>query len=156
MAELDIAPFTAALMTDAAESGHCEYVSGHPIMAAHGSGVAFWLLVKRLFPWSARSGLAATSAVLVYEVVLTLNDTTADPPDDVDPRVVKAATALLGRYIGGFTLGGLVSNVDVRGAAGVPVNMIAGWMKLGTEGGRYRAMIITLPLVLNNLWDESP
>jgi hypothetical protein len=90
-----------------------------------------------------------------YEIVITMNDTTAEPLDDVDPAVVGAADALLRRYVGGFTLGGLVSNVDVRGAAGVPINMASGWMKLGGDsGGRYRSMIITVPLVVNNLWDE--
>lgn len=156
MADLDITPYTEALKTHAAETGRFEYVMGNGVMAPHDSGVAFWILFKRLFPWSGRSGLAATTAVLVYEIVCTLNDTTAEPADDTDPKVVAAAAALLSRYVGAFTLGGLVSNVDVRGAAGVPINMVSGWMKLGgSDGARYRATIITLPLVINNLWPEA-
>jgi hypothetical protein len=152
---LAVKDITTALMTHAGGSGLFEYVAGHAVISAHASGLAWWCYVERIQPWAARSGLATTSAVLTYRVMVTMNTTTYEPLDDVDPAVTGATDALLRLYVGDFTLSGLVSNVDVFGAGGRRLAAEAGWMTLA-DGGRYRSMIITLPLVINDLWDEAP
>ncbi|MET0426658.1 MAG: hypothetical protein ABW046_22515 [Actinoplanes sp.] len=146
---------TNALKTHAQVSGLFEYVAGHAILAGHGSGVAWWCMVDTMGVYPAGSGLNAATGVLVYKVMVTLNTSTYEPLDDVDPRVTQAADVLFRAYIGGFTLGGIVRNVDVFGAAGQRLVANAGWVTIGGDGGgRYRAMIITLPLIINDLWTE--
>lgn len=145
---------TAALQTDAGTSGYFESVSGHAILTAH-TGVAWWCMVDRIAPYAAGSGLASTTGVLTYKIMITLNTATIQPLDLVDPRVTRATDAMFRAYVGRFTLGGLIRNVDIYGAAGRPMVAEAGWMTIGGDGGgRYRAMIITLPLIINDLWAE--
>jgi hypothetical protein len=153
---LAVADITDALRTHASASGLFEYVAGHAILSAHDSGLAWWCYCERIQPWAARSGLATVSAVLTYRVMITMNTTTYQPQDDIDPLIVGAADALVRLYVGHFTLGGLISNVDILGAAGRPMVAEAGWIVLGEGGSRYRSMIITLPLIVNDLWDEAP
>lgn len=152
---IDTATVTAALQTHAGRTGYFESVSGHAVLTGH-SGLAWWCMVDRIAPYAAGSGLAATTGVLTYRVMVTLNTATLQPLDLVDPRVTDTADALFRAYVGAFTLGGLVRNVDVRGAAGRPLVAEAGWLNIGGDGGgRYRAMIITLPLIINDLWTEA-
>jgi len=154
---LAVADITAALKDHASSSGLFEYVEGHAVLSAHGRGLAWWCYVERMQPWAARSGLATTSAVLTYRVMITMNTATHEPLDGVDPLVVDAADALVRLYVGDFTLGGLVANVDIFGAGGKPLVAEAGWLTIGGDGGgRYRSMIITVPLVVNDLWSEAP
>jgi hypothetical protein len=148
---------TSALQTHAGKSGLFEAIAGHAILSPHPTGLAWWCMVDRIAPYAAGSGLAATTGVLTYKTMITLNTATLQPLDLVDPRVTEAADAMFRAYIGGFTLGGLVRNVDVYGAAGRPLMSEAGWLNIGGDGGsRYRAMITTLPLIINDLWSEVP
>lgn len=153
MTDFDLKPYTAALRTHAAASGYFEATSGHAVVSAHGTGLAWWCMLDGIVPYAAGSGLATVTACVTYKVMVTLNSTTAEPQDDVDPSVANATAALFALYIGDFTLGGLVRNVDIFGAAGKRLQADAGWMTLG-DGARYRAMIITLPLIINDLWTE--
>lgn len=150
--DFDLTPYTDALKTHAAASGIYEAVSGHAVLAAHGPGLAWWCYVDKITPYAAGSGLDTVSVCVVYKVMTTLNDSTIEPQDAVDPLVANGSARLFGRYLSNFTLGGLVRNVDVFGAAGTRADNVAGWMML--DGARYRTMIITLPLIVNNLWDE--
>jgi hypothetical protein len=88
--------------------------------------------------------------------MITMNTSTYDPLDAVDPKITSAASSMVRLYVGDFTLGGLVSNVDIFGAGGKPLAAEAGWLTIGGDGGgRYRSMITTLPLVCNNIWDQA-
>lgn len=151
---LDLGALTFALQTHAAASGLYEATSGHAVIAPHGPGLAWWCMVDSITPYAAGSSLNTVSAVVVYKIMTTLNSTTAEPQDLVDPAVANGADALMRLYMANFTLGGLVRNVDIMGAAGTKCAMQAGWMTLDTA--RYRAMIITLPLIVSDLWAEAP
>lgn len=153
---IDTRTITQALQTHAGKSGLFEFVAGHAILTAHnGGGLGWWCMVDRMAPYAAGSGLASASGVLTYKVMITMNTSTYEPLDDVDPRVTDAADTMFRAYAGAFTLGGLIRNVDIFGAAGRPMVAEAGWVTIGGDGGgRYRAMIITLPLIVNDLWTE--
>lgn len=155
--EDEVTAVTDALKTHAGASGLFEYVEGHAILSAHSTGLAWWCYVERIAPWAARSGLATTSAILTYRTMITMNTSTYEPLDAVDPKIISAASSMIRLYVGDFTLGGLVANVDIFGAGGKSLVSEAGWLTMGGDGGsRYRSMITTLPLVCNNLWDEAP
>ena len=156
LTEADVTALTDALRTHASESGRFESVSGHAVLSAHGTGLAWWCYVENIRPYAAGSGLNTTSIVLTYRTMITMNTATYQPLDAVDPRVSGAASEMLRAYAGDFTLGGRVRNVDIYGAAGRPLVAEAGWLTLaGDGGGRYRSMITTLPLVINNTYDQA-
>lgn len=153
MTDFDLTPYTDALRTHAAASGYFEATSGHAVIAAHGTGLAWWCMLDGIVPYAAGSSLNTVTVCVTYKVMITLNSTQTQPQEAVDPSVANATAALFALYVGDFTLGGLVRNVDIFGAAGKRLQADAGWMTLG-DGARYRAMIITLPLIINDLWTE--
>lgn len=156
---LDLKTLNQAILTHAGASGQCDYVFGAPSQSAPGNGISFELYLGRIQPYPAGSGLASVTVVVLQNVVLAFNDEPSMPVEiqreDIDPRLAEAADALLRLYAGHFTLGGLVRNVDIFGAAGAGVlQATAAWTQQTVEGPRRRVMLITLPLVINDLWDE--
>lgn len=100
----------------------------------------------------ADSGLAATSVRLVLMVRL-YTSMIQDPPDAIDPLVVRAVDRLMDAYSGDFTLGGLVRCVDLLGMRGVPLSAQAGYLPI--DNSLYRVMDVTLPLILNDVWTQE-
>ncbi|MFD8075807.1 hypothetical protein ACFV3E_24520 [Streptomyces sp. NPDC059718] len=98
------------------------------------------------------SGLDSTSVRLaLYVRIYTSNDQL--PRDVIDPHMVSATDDLIRAYVGDFTLDGLVRQVDVRGIYGPGLQARAGYLNL--SGAVSRVMTITLPLIVNDLWDEE-
>ncbi|MEU0978459.1 hypothetical protein ABZ488_04510 [Streptomyces griseus] len=115
----------------------------------HGLSCAVW--VDRI-GFIRSSGLASGSARLVFNVRVYSNINAA-PDEAIDPALLRAVDRLFGAYAGDFTLGGLVRQVDLLGAHGVPLEAVAGYLLV--EGGEYRVMTIVLPLIVNDLWLEA-
>jgi len=144
-----------ALASHAAASGHFETVNGHEAIAESPSGgltAGIWPQVMR--PSPASSGLASTSARLVF-MVRIYSPALSQPQDAIDPTMLAATDALMAAYSGDFTLGGLVRDVDLLGAGGESLSAVAGWLPWA-DGSRSRVMDITVPLVINDAWQQSP
>jgi hypothetical protein len=78
-----------------------------------------------------------------------------EPQDEIDPTLIGAADELMGDYSGDFQLGDTGVDVDLLGAyGGTPLQGEAGY--LNQDGKIYRAFVITLPVIANNLWEQSP
>jgi len=56
-------------------------------------------------------------------------------------------------YIGGFTLGGLVRDVDVNGEFGTPLEAVYGYVAI--DGAMYRVATITIPVIVNDVWTQN-
>ena len=102
---------------------------------------------QEIDPDSQASGLAATAVDVELNVRLymALN---SENPDVIDPAMMNACSQLLGAYNGDFTLDGLVRNIDVMRAKAA-----AGYIE--QAGQILRIMTITLPMVINDLWEQS-
>lgn len=146
---LDINGITDAVVSHAAASGWFERVNGHEPQNAPGHGLTAAVWMDRLGPVG--SGLAATTGRLVYNVRL-FTPMTQEPADAIDPNLTAACDALFRAYVGDFTLGGLVREVDVRGSQGVGLEARAGYIE--QDGALLRVYTITLPVIVNDLWDE--
>ncbi len=105
-----------------------------------------------LRPIPAVSGLAETAAKLDVTIQLAKRKDTP-PLDLVDPQMVEALDALMAAYTGDFTLGGLVSWVDLLGAHGQPLQADAGF--LTEDETLYRIYRINLPLVIAAMWTQA-
>jgi hypothetical protein len=66
----------------------------------------------------------------------------------VDPGLLGAVCVLLNAYNGDFTLGGLVRDVDVLSVRADPAYV-------EQEGGWYRVMDVTLPIVVNDMFSQE-
>jgi hypothetical protein len=66
--------------------------------------------------------------------------------------MLAAVDDLCGAYCGDFTLGGLVKDVDIFGMYGQSLDVRAGYLQ--QDGALYRVLTISLPVVVNDLWNE--
>lgn len=144
------------LVSHALTTGLFERVNGHEPKAAPepgGLSAAFW--ADRIVPAFNRSGLSSTSGLVVFNCRI-YGSMIAEPQDDIDPRMMYAATTLIGAYVGSFSFGGAVANVqgiDVRGMSGVPLAAVAGYLE--QDRRLFRVMVITIPVIINDMWDEA-
>jgi hypothetical protein len=149
---IDVDAIVDAVASHAAATGHYESVNWHQprVMPQSGMKAAVWL--ERITPVRS-SGLAQTSVL----VVLTLRQYQAmqlSPFDMIDPNMVKAASALMAAYSGDFTLGGTIRNVDLLGANGQSLEGQSGYLEV--DGAVNRIFDITIPLVVNDTFEQSP
>ena len=139
-----------AVVSHAESTGYFEEVMAHEPKQAPGNGLvaAFW--VDAIRPVNS-SGLNSTSALVVL-LVRVYQNMLADPQDDTDPSLLKATTNLISAYCGDLELGDTVRSIDVRGIEGTPMTAQTGNMNI--DNRMYRAMDITVPVILNDAWTE--
>lgn len=148
---LDIRTILGAVESHALQSGFFQAVNGFEPKSAPQTGLTCAIWVEQIGPARGASGLDSTSARLALFVRLYTPMVT-QPEDAIDPDLMTALDALMAAYSGDFTLGGLVRDVDLLGRHGDPLSARAGY--LTTSGAEYRVMTITLPLIVNDLWEQ--
>ena len=148
---LNITGILDEVVSHAMASGHFEQVNGHESANApsHGLTAAVW--TDSLQALGRVSGLASTAVLLVFNVRV-YTSIQSEPADAIDPNAIAAVDDLCAAYIGDFTLGGLVKQVDVLGAHGQPLLVRAGYIQ--QSGAVFRVMTITLPVIVNDLWEQ--
>lgn len=148
---LDITGILDAAISHASASGHFDQVNGHePVSPSPSGGLTAGVWVDDILPIRS-SGLNSTSALVVLMVRLYTSAQQL-PLDAIDPNMVAAVDDLCTAYVGDFTLGGLIRSIDVRGINGQPLRARAGY--LPQDGTVQRVMTITLPCIVNDLWEE--
>lgn len=149
---IDILGITDAAMSHALASGRFERVNGHePKNAPATGGLTAAVWTDRVMPQGRASGVDVVSAVLILNVRVYAS-AVSEPADAIDPDMVSAVDDLCRAYVGDFTLGGLVRDVDIFGMYGQPLDVRAGY--LTQDGIPFRVMTIALPVVVNDLWEE--
>lgn len=148
---MNIQQLVDVVVSHCMELGHFERVNLHEPKnkAGHGLTAAVW--VDYLGP-SVSSGLPSTTAVFRLMVRLYMPMTT-QPEDMIDPAMTQATSDLMASIHGGFTFGGLVRQVDLLGAYGVPLQAQAGYLE--QDNVMMRVMTITVPLIVNDAWDQE-
>jgi hypothetical protein len=149
---LDLPAIVAAVQTHAAASGHIERVAGHEPTNAPGGGITASVWLDRIRPVPGRSGLGSTSVLVVLQVRLQIP--LRGDLDDVDPLLAAAADDLMRAYTGDYTLGGQVVFVDLLGQTDARLEGQAGYLAAG-DGQMFRVFTITLPVVIDDLFDQE-
>lgn len=127
-------------------------VNKHEVKNMPPAGLNLEIWCDNITPIAARSGLAATSVLLVFKNRIGIGMLT-EPQDRIDPAVIAAVDVLLSAYSGDFDFGQTISNVDLLGAHGVPLGAQAGY--LNRSGAMYRVMDVFVPLVVNDAFTQS-
>lgn len=141
-----------AVVSHAAASGYFDRVNRHEPKSAPGSGLSAAVWADSIGP-ARSSGLAETTALVVMNVRVFTSMLT-DPPDAIDPAVMKAVDDLMGAYSGDFTLDGLVRCVDLLGMGGTPLSARAGYVNI--DGKLMRIFTITVPVLIDEAWTQTP
>jgi hypothetical protein len=149
---LDSVALLDAIATHALTLGVFERVARHEPKSAPGSGVSAALWADYIGPWPAGSGLASTTGVVVVNMRVQLS-MLAEPYDDTDPRILAAVDAMMAAASGDYDLGvASVRCVDLLGQSGYQLAARAGY--LNQNGTLYRVMVLTIPVIVNDLWDQ--
>jgi hypothetical protein len=118
------------------------------------SGILCAIWPQRLGPAAGFSGLAATSASLVFNIRL-YTSTLTQPFDDIDPGMIAAVDTLMNAYSGDFDLGDDRRYIDLLGAysqSGMACE--AGYVP-GLDGKLMRVMTISVPVIVPDAWVQA-
>lgn len=127
-------------------------VNTHEVTNAPGKGLTAALWIDEVLPVAEASGLDQTTTKITFMFRLYSN-MKMEPLDALDPEILVAVDALMGAYTSGFTLDGTIKQVDVLGQHGDSLSARAGYINL--EGALYRVMTITVPLIVNDVWEQD-
>ena len=147
---LDVTGVFNAFKSRLLELGVFDAVATHePKNAPNGNPVSIIFSGTR----PASSGLDSTSVVVDFTVRLFAN-MLHEPQDEIDPNTLAAVDSVCRALVGDFEFGGLSRAVDVRGSQGIPMTSRSGYAEY--DRVIYRVVDITVPLIINDLWQESP
>lgn len=141
------------LVSDAQKLGVFERVRAHEPKSAPGAGLSLAIWWDSIDPYPAGSGLAAVSARVSFRARIYRSFLGKDE-DVIDPSLLAATASLLAALSGSFTLGGQARNVDLLGEAGNPLAARSAYV---TQDDKiYRVADIEIPVIINDVWTESP
>lgn len=148
---LDTTAIIHALTSDAKQLGVFAKVNGSEPRNAPGKGMYLTYRLDRVRP-ARSSGLSSTS-VLVVVAARIQSPLLAEPQDQVDPGISKALDRLINRYATGFTLGGLIRAVDIRGMEGIALE--GRYAYIEQDRRQFRTFELAIPMIVNDVWDET-
>jgi hypothetical protein len=153
MAALDLAGIYDAVQSHLLATGEFDRVAAHEPKNAPGKGLTAAVWLAKILPDPAASGLG-TSAGRIELSIRLYCPMLREPQDDIDLDLARATHAVMTALHGDFTLGGLVRTVDLLGMSSADgVAGEAGY--LNQDGKLYRVMVITVPVLVNDLWDQE-
>jgi hypothetical protein len=154
---MEVDAITDAVVSHAMASGYFETVNSHEPKNSPGNGLTCAAWAQSVVPIPQASGLNTTTGRILFNVRL-YSPMLHEPQDGIDPELIKAVDALMTAYSGDFTLDGLIRNVDLLGTYGIALFAQAGYQSIGGADGQimYRIMTISVPLIVNDLWGQTP
>lgn len=149
---LDIQGILDVICSHALSTGYFESVNQYESKQSPGNGISGAVWVDRVFPVRTSSIINTTIRLdLLFRIY---SSTYIEPYNDIDPNLTKALDTLMRAYCGDFEVGGQVRQIDLFGAYGAPLECRSGYMNL--DGKEFRVFTIRVPLVIDDLWSQSP
>jgi hypothetical protein len=140
-----------AVVSDAQRSGYFDKVNLHEPKRKPGTGMTAAIWVQSIEPIGVISGLSSTSGKIVFTLRM-YQQMFKDPPDMIDPTIMKAVSNLMRRYHDDFDFEGAVRNVDLLGAFGTALSAQAGYLEI--DKTEYRIMDMTIPCLVDDIWPQ--
>lgn len=140
------------LASHAMALGLFDRVNQHEPKSKPGRGLTCAIWIDRIEPARARSGLAQTSARIVFNVRVYTN-MLQNPQDAIDPQVMNATDLLMQAYSGDFQLGDDTRWIDLLGATqGHALDAQSGYINI--DNMTFRVMTITVPVIQEEAWGQ--
>lgn len=134
--------------------GLFDRVNQHEPKSKPGRGLTCAVWIDRIEPARGRSGLSETDARVVFNVRVYTSMLT-NPQDSIDPNVIEATDLLFEAYSGDFELGSDTRYIDLLGMTqGHPLLAQSGYINI--DNMVFRVMTITVPVIVENAWPQSP
>jgi hypothetical protein len=145
----------SAVISQAKQLDVFQRVYAHEPRNAPGAGLTLALWLGPIHPVKS-SGLNSVSGVVTYggRIYKSMLGANATEDDLIDAALLAALSALYGAYAGGFTLGETVRAIDLLGMEGTPFSATPGYLEM--ENKPFRVLDLVIPIIINDLWSESP
>lgn len=155
-AAVNVGDLQQKLMSLALATGEFLTISGHEPASPPQTGLTGGLWLSNIGPAKRVSGLPETAGRVEFTLRIYIPTSGSDPDqlDSIDPSIGTATALVIGALSGEFTLTGEVFQADLLGAHGVPLSGRAGWARIGEQ--LVRVMDITIPLILDAVWSQTP
>lgn len=140
------------IVSHAQATGYFQTINEHESKQSQTNGLSAAVWIEKITPIRS-SGLNSTSARLELEMRI-YSSTYMDPYDDIDSNLALAVDALFTAYLGDFELGGTSRHIDIFGAHGQGLEVRVGY--INADGKEFRVFQIRLPIIINDLWAQSP
>lgn len=151
---LDAVGIFNALASHAATLGIFDTVTNHEAINAPGHGLHYEIWAGPIGPARGDSGLDITSArvIMMGRVKCSVM---REPRDQIETDLLYAVDRLMAEYTGAFQLGlPGVRAIDLMGIEGIALEARPGWINLDNQS--YRVADITIPIIVNDTWVQSP
>lgn len=154
---LDAATLSGALLDDLGQLGVFDQINKHEPKSAPGRGLTTSFWINEFAPIQA-SGLAVTSMRLTYDQRIYL-PMVQEPQDEIDDQILDATIAVMGAYSDQFTLrdpagNQLIRCVDLLGMySDGGLTAKAGY--INQDSRIYRAMVLTIPLIIDDVFEQG-
>lgn len=142
-----------AVASYAGQTGEFERVATHEPKSKPGNGLTCSMWYEEIAPLAAASGLGSVTGLITITMRPQM-PFLPQPADQTDPLIMRAVAALIAKFAGGFTMTGVVRNVDLLGAHSQGLRAKAGYVN--QDGTVYRVTDVSLPLIVNDLFQEAP
>jgi len=149
----DFATYVTPLVDITLRTGAVDRVNRHEPKSKPGLGLSAAVWLNSLGPApGARHALNRTTGLVVINERLTI-PMLSPPEDEIDPALYRAVGLIIEGISEDFTLGGVCKNVDLLGESGQALSAAAGYYS--QDGTPYRVMMLTIPLIVNDLWGQA-
>jgi hypothetical protein len=149
---IDVSAIMNATASEFGQIGALERVQLHEPKTAVPSGLSAALWFQSAIAIPQLSSLSKTAIRL--EIVSRLfQNMLMEPADLIDPELTRVVNLIFNALNGGFTLGGLVTQVDVLGTYGAPLRSEAGY--INQSGHLQRSISIYIPYVIANAYSQE-
>lgn len=142
-----------AVQSNVMATGYFSNVNGFEPKSAPKSELTAAAWIQRFGPIPARSGVNRTSGRVVVNVRL-YKKMLDQPQDMIDPQLMRANLAMMSRFSSSFTLGGLITAVDLLGMHGIALDSEAGYLTV--DQTKFRVYTITVPCLIDDLFTQTP
>lgn len=155
-ANVDVGDLQQKLISLALQTGKFTSLAGHEAVNPPPNGLTGALWLQNIGPDPKRSGQAETAARVEFllRIYIPTSGTTPEQLDQIDPDIASATVLVIGAISADFTLGGEVFAADLQGMGRTSVSGKAGWARVGEQ--LVRVMDITIPLIVDAVWSQSP
>lgn len=133
------------------KTGHFDAVNTVEPPSPPGNSITAAIWVNAIKP-TPQSGLNTVSVTVEFNI--RVYPPNVMPSDQIDPNVMIITSDLYAELIANFDVGGIARNIDIFGAEGSSMSANAAYLAL-PGGPVYRVMTILLPIVINDVWEES-
>lgn len=147
---LDITNILDQIVSHALTLGVFESVNKHEPKSAPSNGVTGAVWLQSLQPIRG-SGLDSTSARLELRFRIYQN-MISEPQDYIDEQMLTAIDKLMDAYSSAFTLSGEARNIELIGTYGTGLGGQAGYVN--QDGRLYRIFDLTVPIIINDVWNQ--